>query len=106
MPSAKKEEASSKAMNPTKKRKQEIDESEYVESVLSSFESDASIVLTAKEAFEHVITFGKHKGSTIKEIMTTQKGRIYLKYVREKWEGLRDEQKAAIDKAFEIYNQM
>jgi hypothetical protein len=80
------------------------DDNEYVSSVLATFEPDAPVELSAREAFEHVLTFGKHKGKTIAEVMKTQTGRIYLGYVRQKWTGLREQQKAAIDKALHLHS--
>ena len=104
-----KPEALTDAPPAPKKRKAKrspADDIQYVQSILDSFEPDEPIVVSAKEAFEHTLSFGKHKGKTIKEVMKTQTGRIYLRYVRQKWAGLRENQKAAIDKAFELYDQM
>jgi hypothetical protein len=99
-PATKKRKATKKQVVPSE------DEAKYVQTIFSEFEVDDPVVVTAKEAFEHELTFGKHKGSTIKEVMKTQKGRNYLRYVREKWDGLRENQKAVIDKALGLYDAM
>tara|TARA_R110002153_G_scaffold168648_1_gene321424 strand:+ start:5205 stop:5564 length:360 start_codon:yes stop_codon:yes gene_type:complete len=84
------------------------DDNVYCSSIFHDFDTDDAITTpTAEEAFQFVLTFGKHKGETIATVMKTKKGRSYLKYVLEKWDALLPEQAIMLDfalRAWEEFN--
>jgi hypothetical protein len=71
---------------------------EFCSTLFCDWETDDCITLpSAEEAFSFVLTFGRHKGESISEVMKTKKGRSYLKYVLEKWDALLPEQAIMIE---------
>ena len=100
--------APKKATSTTKKYAMTSDDNVYCSSLFDDFDTDDDIITpTAEEAFQFTLTFGKHKGETVAEVMKTKKGRSYLKYVLEKWDALLPEQAIMLDfalKAWEEYN--
>lgn len=62
-----------------------------------------------KDAMDYVMTYGKYKTKTFGEIMRTQAGRQYLKWLSQQddadqeWAQAREKRNARIDTCFTVY---